>query len=221
MLLAGCGAKSDDATPATGDAPDEQKDETNTVGPQDPSAAGLPELKSGKAVVGYALSALSSASPKPGAALALADAQSAEFPQCSENGSPWDEATGQRMAASHPHFGARSFECQLKAHKSPESVRGAFEQNYKILCQVEKALGAAVEYTPAGTSSVIKIQLSKDCGWDQGVIDEIAKQSPNGFDGTVVAKSYATGPWQKSLELTSSVANFTLFITATATQVAF
>jgi hypothetical protein len=183
--------------------------------------AGLPDLSTGQAVVGYALSALSSATPTA-TSLALDDAQSSEFPDCSENGAPWDTATGQRMQPSNAEFGKRTFECQLKAHKSPESVRGAFEQNYHILCQIEKALGGAPEYTPEGNATTIDIALSADCGWDQSTIDEVAAQTgPAGFAATVTATSYATGDWQKSLALGSDFVKFTMYITATDSLIAF
>lgn len=176
--------------------------------------SGAPELTTGKAVVGYALSALSSATPATATALALNDEQSAEFPGCSENGSPWDATTNTRMQASDPEFGKRTFECQLKAHRSPESVRGSFEQNYKILCQLEKSIGAEIEFSDAGKSYQLNIALSADCGWDASTIEEVNGQTGGaGFEGTVVATSFKTGDWQKSISLNAEgIANFTMFM---------
>jgi hypothetical protein len=192
-------------------------------GESEPAADVAPELEKSDEVMGYALNALSSATPKgAGAGLALDSNQSTNFPSCSENGEPWDVDTNARMQPSNPNFAMRAFECQLVSNESPETARGQFEQNHHILCELEKSVGTAIEYSETGKEYAIKIKPSLACGFNQRIIDEIDEMTAGaGFDATVTATSYATGGWQKSLQLASEMVNFKIYMTANATTVAF
>lgn len=216
-ITLGCGKKDNDNDSDTD--PSEAVVEAKTP----PTTNQAPELNSGNAVVGYALSALSSATiGGSSAALALEETASEKFPGCSLHGEPWDDTTGKRMDPSNDKFAGQTFRCQLTSNESVESVRGAFQQNKNILCDIERVVGSLV-YEEAGKVYETVIMPTVDCGWAQHSVDEITAQSASGIPATVTATALTSGDWQKKLHISATDAgvNFTLYITANATTVAF
>jgi hypothetical protein len=208
LSVAGCGKKDKD------EDGDEDSDPAGVPMSPGSGTESTPELATGAAVVGYALKALSSATVSDGAGLALDSTQDATFPECSNNGEPWDTTAGARMQPSNAAFAERTFHCQLRYPDSSETVRGSFEQNQNILCDVERLVGT-LAFTEAGTTYETHIVPTVGCGWAQSTVDEItAEAGADGFAATLVAKSYASGDWDKSLSLDAGDAgvNFTMYI---------
>jgi hypothetical protein len=218
MTAFGCSEKEDEEADAK---EDEETTSSIGVGGQ-PAPVGV-SAESGSDVVGYALNALSSAAISDSAsALALEGTRSAKHPRCSIHAEPWDEGTESRMQPSNPLFARTTFSCQLESGESSDAVRGAFQQNYSILCDIERVTGA-LEYTAAGKVYETTIQPSLACGWSQKSVDEIAEQAPTGIPATLTATSYASGDWTTSLSLQSAEADVDLIIYmhTSADQIAF
>lgn len=208
-----CGESDDsDETAATTPA------ETTT--PATSSPALDTQLTTGSLALGYALSAISSTVDNPSTALRLESSESTEYPGCSNNGEPWDSANNQRTEPSNPLFSPQTFYCQLASDESVETVMGELTQNRKILCEIERAIGEAVEFTEAGNVYTnVAIELSLGCGWSQRAIDETNGQN---LTATLTATALTEGDWQKQIVMeVPGVVSLSMLYTVTADTIAF
>lgn len=208
LAVSACGSSKDSAA-ATDETP------AAPVAPAETINSALAKLDSSGAVMNFALNALNS-SMKGSASTALAlqqdDPPHPVFPQCSEHGEAYVEGENRRMEPSDAGFSEATLFCQLNVSDSSETILGSLTMAKKVLCTVEKSLGKAPEYTAAGkTYSNVKLTMSKDCGWRDSDIAEMADRMPA---ATLVTKELASGDWKRQVTITlPGVIDFKLFYT--------
>ncbi len=153
------------------------------------------------------------------AAAPLAATQSSLYPLCSSEGDPWDSGQKKLMDPTTKEFSQAAFYCQLNASDTRKTVRGALDQNRRILCDVEKTLGSLIYQAQEKTYGGVVINLSLGCGW---TAQELALFGKTQITGTVKTQALAAGEWQKKLVLDfpGSVV-MTLFATVSKTSVSF
>jgi len=143
--------------------------------------------------------------------------QHATVKKCTIHGSPFKDEGSGRMFAGDPGYAERTIYCQLNVADSPETVLGSLGMAKKVLCTSEKSIGKKVEYTAAGkVYKDVKLNMTTDCGWDERSIAEMANVPPV----QLTAKSYATGDWQKSVNIVMPDMDFTLYYTVSGDIIA-
>jgi hypothetical protein len=187
-----------------------------------------PNISTGSLALNYAMAALGSSQKSPSATslvstdadLQLLDAevQSTKFPDCSNQGRPWDRNTNALMSATSSAYAQGVLYCQSNIEDTPDTIAGSMALNKNILCAVEKGLGT-IEYTSDGkVYADAPLVPTLECGFTQSQINEIGTNNK----ATITAKSYASGDWQRSLRM--QIATFkidiTLFMTAKSGKVA-
>lgn len=137
--------------------------------------------------------------------MAAASVQDADLPDCSEDGEPWDQASGARMTTSNAKYAQTVFYCQVNSKLSPDTLAGSLNQYKAILCDVERIIGS-IDYTDAGTEYKDRtLTITESCGWSQKAIEEMSGKP---MTANLTAYSLSTGDWQKRVHVTVPNANF-------------
>ncbi len=136
-----------------------------------PPAVGALSLLSPSEMMGFAVSAFSSArdsnafSSEVGASL-LDEATTADpdNPNCSIHAEPFDATNLSRLSDEDENYAKLTANCLIDTPSSSESITGKMAMVKGIICAFENALGTEIEYTEEGkVYSDVEVLINTDC----------------------------------------------------------